>query len=215
MAFVDEQTEAGASGLRALKDAGDPQWCWQTISYLQTIWQSLSLDYDRYMQAWEEAEEHKVWEKVPYDNPFGTKEEMLSQLELGDDKHAQRRMNVQPIARRIRLKFSYGGDRRSEGFQDYNCNVEAPRQGNSREYLLSRLYHKHYDIFQRWERGEFRSVRAAAIAAGIGVQQAKRSVTLGNNMNRLAEVLHTHYTPDQLAALSDRMLQLRKQAGLE
>ena len=29
MAFLDEQNEAGASGLRSLKDPGSPQWCWQ------------------------------------------------------------------------------------------------------------------------------------------------------------------------------------------
>ena len=31
--------------------------------------------YDRYLEAWAEAEGQRVWEKVPYDNPFGTKEE--------------------------------------------------------------------------------------------------------------------------------------------
>ena len=56
--------------------------------------------YDRYLEAWAEAEGQRVWEKVPYDNPFGTKEEMLRQLALGDDKQAQRHSAVQPIARR-------------------------------------------------------------------------------------------------------------------
>ena len=120
-------------------------------------------------------------------------------------------MALQPVARKVRRKFEHGGDRRSEEFQDYNCNLETPNQSNTRDYLLARLYRQHYDIFERWERGEFRSVRAAAIAAGIVVQQSKRIVTLGGNVDRLADALHGHYTPEQFTELSRRMLQLRRQ----
>ena len=100
MDFLDEQAQAGGSGLRALKKPGDPQWCWQTISRLQSLWTSLNLDFESYMTAWAEADENRVWEKVPYDNPFGTKEEMLRQLSIGDDEAAKKRVACQAIAAR-------------------------------------------------------------------------------------------------------------------
>ena len=211
MAFVEEQNEAGASGLRNGKDPSDPQWCWQTISYLQGLWQSLNLDYDHYIAGWAEAEEHKVWEKIPAASPFGSKEEMLRQLELGDDKQAHRRLSVQPIARKVRLQFEHGGDRRSDGFQDYNYNLETPKQGTSRDYLLNRLYNQHYDIFERWERGEYRSVQAAAREAGIELVKPRRTVTLGSDIDRLATTLQGHYAPEQFTELARRMLLLRRE----
>ena len=136
---------------------------------------------------------------------------MLRQLAVGDYQQARRRLSLQPVARQVRRKFEHGGDRRSEEFQDDNYNLETTQQGTSSNYLLARLYHQHYDIFERWERGEFRSVRAAAIAAGLVVQQSKRTITLGSNVDRLADALHGHYTPEQFTELSRRMLQMRRQ----
>ena len=202
--FVEEQTEAGASGLRVLKDPGNPEWCWQTISYLQTIWKNLDLDYGRYMEAWSEAEEHQVWEKVPYDNPFGTKEEMLRQLALGDDKQAQRRMSVQPIARRVRERYEHGGDRRSKEFQVYHGKLES-RGGNSAEYLLGRILEESPEIFERWERGEFRSAAAAAEAAGIEWVKRPKTMTLSDNVERVADRLRSHYTPEQLQRIRAKL----------
>ena len=80
---VSEQQKA-SDGSRVLKDDSDPTKSWQTISYLQNIWQSLQLDIDCYKAAWEEAEQLRPWERVPYDEPYGTKEEMLRRLDLGD-----------------------------------------------------------------------------------------------------------------------------------
>ncbi len=61
----------------------------------------------------------------------------------------------------------HGGDRRSRNWnQPYNCNHEKKR-GNSAEYLIDRLRRDHPDILDRLHSGEFRSVRAAAIAAGV------------------------------------------------
>ena len=202
--FVEEQNEAGASGLRVLKEPGDPAWCWQTISYLQTIWKNLDLDYGRYLAAWAEAEEHKVWEKVPYDAPFGSKEEMLKQLEIGDDKQAQRRIQVQPIARRVRKRYSHGSDRRSKEFQVYHEKLET-QEGTSNRYLLDRILHTSLDIFERWERGEFRSVAAAAEAAGIEWVKRPKTMTLSENVERVADRLRSHYSPEQLQRIMERL----------
>ena len=203
--FVEEQEQAGASGLRVLKEPGNPEWCWQTISYLQTIWKSLDLDYNRYIAAWSEAEQYKVWETVPYDSPFGSKEAMLKRLELGDDKQAQRRIEVQPIAHKVRRKYGHGGDRRSTEFQGYHGNLEKPQRGNNPEYLLGLVLNARPDIFERWERGEFPSAAAAAAAAGIEWVHRPKTLTLSKNVERVADRLRAHYTSDELQRIRERL----------
>jgi len=49
-----------------------------------------------------------------------------------------------------------------------NCfRYETPAQGNSADYLTARIQRDNPTIYERLRRGEYRSVRAAAIDAGI------------------------------------------------
>ncbi len=183
--FLEEQTIAGGSGLRALKTPGDPQWCWQTISRLQSLWVSLNLDFESYMTAWAEAEEHEVWEKVPYDNPFGSKDEMLRQLEIGDDTAAKNRTACQAIA--ARAMRPWGGHR------------------NKSDYLVARIARDRPDILERMRKGEFQSMAEAAREAGIQTVKPRKTVTLSNKVERVAERLKEHYTPAQIRQLRDHL----------
>ena len=59
------------------------------------------------------------------------------------------------------------GGRRSESFNVDNINIESVKRGGTgSEYLLRRLAKTAPDILDRYEAGEFKSVRAASIAAG-------------------------------------------------
>jgi len=61
-----------------------------------------------------------------------------------------------------------GGDRRSERFKVDHINIEpVERGGTGSAYLLRRLARLGGDWMDRYEAGEFSSVRRAAIAAGI------------------------------------------------
>ena len=161
----------------------------------------------RNLAAWSEAEQYKVWETVPYDSPFGSKEEMLKRLELGDDKQAQRRIEVQPIAHKVRRKYGHGGDRRGKEFQVYRGKLETLPAGNNPDYLLGRILNTRPDIFERWERGEFPSAAAAAAAAAAGIEwvQRPKTLTLSKNVERVADRLRAHYTPDELQRIRERL----------
>ena len=153
MVELTEQDMANV-GPRDLKEPGSPAWCWQTVSLLQNMWASLDLSEARYEDVWEQADAQKIWEMIPEDNPFGSKEEMLRQLEVGDYQQARRRLSLQPVARKVRRKIEHGQDGRSEDFQDHNDNLESPRQGTSRDYLLTRACsHKgvDYDTMVSWK----------------------------------------------------------------
>ena len=91
---ITEQDEARSSGPIVLKEPGSPQWCWQLLAAMQTQWRALNFDYELYMRTWEEAETHQVWDKVPYDNPYGSKERMLEALEIGDIPEPPRRVSL-------------------------------------------------------------------------------------------------------------------------
>lgn len=51
--------------------------------------------------------------------------------------------------------------------QHRSIGMKLQQGGNQRAYLLRRLARDHADILGRYERGEFDSVRAAALAAGL------------------------------------------------
>lgn len=57
-----------------------------------------------------------------------------------------------------------GGDQRSDNTKPDNVRIDSG--GNGSEYLLRRLAKTAPDILDRYEAGEFKSVRAASIAAG-------------------------------------------------
>lgn len=61
-----------------------------------------------------------------------------------------------------------GGDRRSEQFQSNNYNTEKLEdRGTSLDYLTARIARDRPDILEDMKEGKYRSVRQAAIEAGI------------------------------------------------
>jgi hypothetical protein len=77
----------------------------------------------------------------------------------------------------------HGGDRKSETAQNQVDNVNLIRRngGNSADYLAARIKRDRPDLAARVEAGEFRSMRAAALEAGIvkpacPVKAAKKAV---------------------------------------
>ena len=63
---------------------------------------------------------------------------------------------------------THGGDRRSEqAKQDQGDQITLKRGTTGADYIKARLRRDHPEIADQLEQGEFRSARAAAIAAGI------------------------------------------------
>ena len=58
------------------------------------------------------------------------------------------------------------GQPKKESNHDNVMNTSKVKQGNGSEYLLRRLAKTAPDFLDRYEAGEFKSVRAASIAAG-------------------------------------------------
>ena len=192
---ITDQDLASMEGPRALKEPGTTDWCWQTVSALQHMWQSLQLNYEHYMSILTEAEEHAIWEIIPPDEPYGTKENMLKQVEVGDSKDAHKRMRIQTLAAQARAIQRQGPPTEDK---HYNGNVLTAQQGNNAEYLLGRIRRDRPDIYERVIAGEFVSARAAAREAGIPLAQPKSTLSLGDDVDRVALKLKARYTPAQV-----------------
>ena len=199
-----EQQEAGASGPRALNEPGSPVWCWQTISHLQTLWKSVNIDLRLYEQTWAEAEEHRVWEKVPYQQPYGSKEYMLSALEAGDVPAARARAALKALtAVPLGQHGGTDGHNKKEGAESH---LPPGKRGKGTvDYLTARIARDAPEVWERMKRGEFKSAAEAARAAGIRLAKRKKSVTLSDNVDRVAEKLKGHYSQEQIRQLREHL----------
>ena len=182
--MVSEQDAASMEGPRALKEKGAPAWCWQTVSALQSMWKGLDLNLEMYLRTWADAEEYQIWEKIPYESPYGSKEAMLEQLAIGDELQARARTSEQAV---IAIPLRRNGGARKKGEQS-NPSMADRKYGNNAAYYTARIARDRPDILERMIRGEFSSVRAAAKEAGIyrNPQPRAKKVTVNGDVEKLA-----------------------------
>lgn len=82
-----------------------------------------------------------------------------------------------PVARMLRDQLPALGEHGGERGQVDNVNLVAePKGGNDSSYLTRRLKRDHPEIAEALAKGEFKSVRAAAIEAGIVRQKTPEDV---------------------------------------
>jgi len=96
---------------------------------------------------------------------------------------------------------SHGGDRRSTQAKEDQGDIVTLKRGNQAAYLQARLRRDAPEVADALERGEHRSVRAAAIAAGI--IKPVPTIRLVSDMAAVASKLCQHLTLDQRIALID------------
>lgn len=181
--MVVTDQEMANVGPRELKELGSPAWCWQTVGLLQNMWRSVDRNVDRYVEVWESVVEHRAWEKIPQESPFGSLEMMKEKLKVGSANAA--RAKAAQLA--IQAKPLKSGD-----------------GGNRTEQLAARIARDHPEIHKRMQNGEFMSATEAARAAGILRAPPKR-VGLLSDVNRVASNIRRHYTPEQVQALKDAL----------
>ena len=83
--------------------------------------------------------------------------------QYGDLKEVYQKFQKGEVGRDHFERQKHGGDRRSKNFQS---NPVTLKRGNSKAYLEDRL-NDHPEIRKRYDHGEFKTVKAAARAAGI------------------------------------------------
>ena len=203
-----EQDLASMEGPRDLKERGSIPWSWQTVSALQHMWQSLHLNYEHYMTILGEARENRIWDKIPPDKPYGSEATMLKQVEVGNGKDAQKRMKIQTLAATARQRLQQGGDRRSDEFQDSHENLEKSKPGTNMEYIADLVRRDNPEFLAKVASGEMSFVSAAAMAraAGVSIPNRRPAVSLSDNVERVADRMKAHYSPEQVRRMAERLL---------
>ena len=200
-----EQALASADGPRDLKEAGSIPWSWQTVSALQHMWQSLHLNYEHYMNILDEAQEHRIWDKIPPDKPYGSESKMLREVEVGNAKDAHKRMKIQTLAATARRVMKHRGNR--DGNQADKHQLEKAKRGDSSEYIMGLIKRENPEFAAKIAAGDevFASMRAAAKAAGVELKPLTPTLRLSDNIERVATRIKERYSPEQLQDLLDSL----------
>ena len=201
MTQLTEREQADV-GNRSKKEPGSVPWSWQTITAMQFMWENLAICHDSYVEVWREAEEHAIWEKIPPDNPFGSKEAMLERLKIGDEDAAGAK--VAGLAAVTKPLKRHGTNQHSTNGDGGHVAQHVLPSSTRTDYLTARIARDRPDIHQRMLNGEFTTVAAAARAAGISKPRPK-SVGLVQDLRRVAANIRKHYTREQVDSLRDAL----------
>lgn len=106
--------------------------------------------------------EHQGWQELGF---FTWEVYCEKRLQVtAEELDAEARSRVAAMAENAKALSKHGGTRKSAGDQDYNYNLD---KGTNPEYLTARIARDRPDILADMKAGKYRSVRAAAIVAGI------------------------------------------------
>lgn len=185
------QRERSQVGPRDQKRVGSPEWCWQTIDLLKIRWEKMSDDEREFERTLEELKQARAWERVPPDEPYGSLERLI-ESEIGKP------------AEQISAKIREVGELRRQGRptteerENKGNNITfIRRRGTSPEYLTARIARDRPDILERMKSGEFRSVRAAALAAGLVAMR----ISIPLDAQKAAAAIKRHFSPEQVAEI--------------
>ena len=143
-------------------EPGTLSWCYQTVFLLKLNWQDKMLSERDWLKILGELKDHKVWEKIPPDDPYGSLDELLK-VEVGVDEDT---INVEvQEAREMPLREGPGGNVKTLHVD--NINMKDRPTGTSKSYLLRRMARDFPEVLDQIETGEFKSTRQAAIHCGI------------------------------------------------
>lgn len=155
-----------------MDELGDPDapvgsrlWCLYVSNEIRKTYYDRTQLGARLKNLVETFTEHQGWQELG----FLTWERFCEKrLQIAADKlETEARNRVAEIAENAKPLAGQGGDRQSENFRDYNCNLERMSKGNNADYLTARIARDHPEILEGMKQGKYRSVRAAAIDAGI------------------------------------------------
>jgi len=83
---LEEMTprERARIGPRTLKATNTPEYAWQTTEYLKTMYALKEASVESWERAVAEADEHRIYDHIPPENPYGTLDALLV-AEIGED----------------------------------------------------------------------------------------------------------------------------------
>jgi hypothetical protein len=188
--FDDVHREAVATTPipRNARVPGSTEWCYTTMNLLKRSYQHIGADQGDFTHYLNELREHRAWEKVPVEHPYGSEDKMLL-AELGKRvKEIEAELVV--VAQDVRAQAAQvakatdvanerpvGTNQYSEGVYDKDKNIHIRPSGTSTKAAYRRLRHavegndehereRVAPIYQRVLAGEI-TANAAMVEAGF------------------------------------------------
>jgi hypothetical protein len=144
---------------------GSRSWCLYTANEIRKMLydkQQLGARLHNYVSAFQERQ---GWQELG----FLTWEDFcVKRLQVrADEVETEARARIAAIAEKAIPLTVNGGDRKTVQFNNYQTDIPSIAGGTSPEYLTARIARDRPDILERMKAGEYKSVRSAAIDAGI------------------------------------------------
>jgi len=197
---------AGLPTPRALLPIGDPERDRRTVLLAKNQWRDVSCTIYEWEKALNELKDDKIAERYPPDKPYGSLDRLLKE-EIGltiDESRSNIATRTQVQSTQATPANKPGNPTGNNQYQvkeerkGYNCNNSTNR-GNDPEYLTSVIARDHPDILERMKAGEFRSVRAAAIEAGI--TKPDKTWTAPTDIPKLVRAIRQRYNETEIDIL--------------
>lgn len=193
------------AGPRSLLPRDSIEYASTTLEELRFHWAGMRDDERRLEKTLTEIEAARIHERYPVAQPYGDLN-ALCLGELGAPLAEVRRTAAEVKAKRVQewaeeaqnnpiLTHEEAGAKGGRGNKASN-DITSFR-GTAGSYLSRRLARKFPEIAARQAAGEFSSVRAAALEAGIVKPTFRASLTVDG----VARAVRRHFAPDQIAEL--------------
>lgn len=159
--------DQASMGPRQLKDPSSAAFAWQTISLLKTRYQSKATSEKNWTQTLEEAEQYRVYERVPEEKPYGSLDAMLlAEIGVTADESKKDVSNRQQAAQQAAREnteaaLNVGANQHTTEDRTKTETVLSSDGSNSKTRRIRRLRRDHPEAAERLEAGEFKSVAAA------------------------------------------------------
>ena len=178
-----------------------PRDQWRDLAIVRELWAKSQLPFDCRLLRQVAEDAPLMAPELGYDSP-----ESFLQQELKLDPDLVNRVvgwleqeqPTEPVPLEMALG-SHGGDRRSEQARQDQSSDHNLEIGRGAAYLKARLRRDAPELAKALERGQFRSVRAAAIEAGI--IKPVPTIRLVDDPAKVAAAIRKHLSAYQLQAL--------------
>ena len=190
-----------------------PEWCYMTVDYAKILYSSYKTSLDQWDKVLDEMESGRVYERIPEGHPYGSLESLLK-VEFGVSKEESRRTvqdkadeaTTNPVLNGEELKECRAAGGKLGGRGKINLlniikKVPGVDDGPSTSYLSRRIAAERPDILARMKGGEFTSVRAAALEAGI----VDPTFSCPKDPVKAARRILRHFTGDRLTQLIEEL----------
>lgn len=193
--------ERSRIGPRTLKDTTSEEYAWQTTAYLKTMYGIKEASVESWQRAVAEAEEHHIYDQIPPERPYGSMDALLL-AEIGETAASSTAKVMAHSLAAQGKTYLDPGPRTAE--EKSNCDVITITQtgrGTSAEYLTARIARNRPDVLERMQRGDYPSVRAAAMEAGLVEQR----ISIPMDPEKAARIIRRHFDEASVAALKEAL----------